>query len=141
MFASVVSCLTWEVVKDTHWSGPALWYASILFALASIFSAAQLSLVLPEANVARTFNEEQVTAFKQSLADGNDATPSRTVLFAWQAPMMLLGHSVASYVVGLCVVVITPLARDHTWNASAKVRVTTLWCLRCCFHTRPELYL
>ena len=127
IFASVSSCLSWEVVKTSHWSGPGLWYSSIVLALACIFTGVQQSLVLPEAEALDKMSYDEVETMRLAfLGDAQTSeSPSYSVLVAWQVPIMLLGYAVLSFVAGLCSVVLTPLARDTRWDAEAKVGLKT----------------
>ena len=123
MFASVTGCLSWTVVQTSHWSGPALWYSSIVLAIASIFLGAQQTLVLPEADSIDVLAPDKVESMKQSFMSrgGLNPRPSILMLFIWQAPITLLGCAVFSFLAGLCSVVLSPLARKPSWNEEAKV--------------------
>lgn len=124
MFASVTSCLSWNSLNNRHWSGPALWYATIIFSLSCIFTGAQQSLVLPEADSIEKLTSEELERMKQSFAASKQRSsqPSRLSLFAWQIPLMLLGYAVVTFLGGLCSVVLSPLARNPGWNDETKVR-------------------
>jgi hypothetical protein len=123
MFASVTGCLSWTAVQTSHWSGPALWYSSIVYAIASIFLGAQQTLVLPDADSIDALAPDKIESMKQSFMSKGDLNPqpSRLMLFVWQAPIMLLGCAVFSFLAGLCSVVLSPLARNRSWNEEAKV--------------------
>jgi hypothetical protein len=51
LFTSVISCLSWTNIDSRHWTGPALWYCSILLAIASVVLAAQQHMVLENIRV------------------------------------------------------------------------------------------
>jgi hypothetical protein len=123
MFASVTGCLSWTVVQTSHWSGPALWYSSIVFAMTGIFLGAHHTLVLPEADSIDVLSPDKIESMKQSFMSRGDLNPrpSRLMLFVWQAPCMFLGCAVFSFLAGLCSVVLSPLARKLSWNEEAKV--------------------
>ena len=124
MFASVSSCLTWNAVKDSHWSGLALWYSSIILAVACIFTGSQQSLVLPNTEILNDLSADEIESMKKSFARPGQYhnNPSTLILFAWQVPIMLLGYSVVGFFAGLCSVVLSPLARNPRWGEEAKVR-------------------
>ena len=48
MFASTISCLSWSNLSTTYWSGPALWYESIILTLTSIILGAQQAMFMPD---------------------------------------------------------------------------------------------
>ena len=93
MFASVTSCLSWNVLEESHWSGPALWYGTIILSLSTIFTGAQQSLVLPDIESIEKLTYEELEKIKNSFTfRGQGSTlPSVASLFAWQLPIMLLG--------------------------------------------------
>jgi hypothetical protein len=64
MFASVTGCLSWTVVQTSHWSGPALWYSSIVFAITSIFLGAQQTLVFPDADSTDVLAPDKIESMK-----------------------------------------------------------------------------
>lgn len=47
--------------------------------------------------------------------------PNTFLVFALQAPIMLLTLSVMTFLVGLCSVIFAPLANQHGWDDNAKV--------------------
>ncbi|KAI9653779.1 MAG: hypothetical protein M1831_005646 [Alyxoria varia] len=49
LFSSLVSALSWTTVQASHWSGPACWYAGIVWSLLAIVLGAQQSMVVPNA--------------------------------------------------------------------------------------------
>jgi hypothetical protein len=85
MFASVTGCLSWTVVQTSHWSGPALWYSSVVFAIASIFLGAQQTLVLPETDSIDLLAPDKIENMKQTFMSRRDLNPrpSRLMLFVW----------------------------------------------------------
>jgi hypothetical protein len=93
------------------------------FAITSIFLGAQQTLVLPDADSIDVLAPDKIESMKQSfMSRGNlNPRPSRLMLFVWQAPIMLLGCAVFSFLAGLCSVVLSPLARKPSWNEEAKV--------------------
>lgn len=137
LFASVVSCLGWDNLTASHWLGPASFYVTILLSLASIFTAAQQTIVLPDKDAAKSYDLDQIEALRVSLLgpSRDDEEPALTTLFAWQCPIMLMGYSVVFFLVGLCTVVITPLSLRPEWGAAAKVRTYVYFVVLCCgFH-------
>lgn len=123
MFASVTSCLSWNTIDSRHWSGPALWHATIILSLSAIFTGAQQSLVLPDAASIDTIPQHELDSMKLSFAisTSQPTKASACALFSWQIPMMLLGYAVVGFLGGLCSVVLSPLAQKAGWNEEAKV--------------------
>lgn len=131
MFTTVASCLTWNSTESGHWSGPALFYASTVFALVAIVSGSQQLWVLPrtDLNNSRSDAEKnkrrrELLSFIEKLQSG-DGEPKARYLFALQAPIMLLTFSVMAFLAGLCAVVYSPLATRLVWDENAKVSVPT----------------
>ena len=125
IFASVSSCLSWDAVNRSHWSGPALWACCIVLALACILTGAQQCLVLPDAETLASLTLEEVESMRLSFTGRAKPLdkPGVCTLFAWQIPMMLLSYAVICFLAGLCSVVLSPLARNPHWSGDAKVSV------------------
>ena len=119
MFASIIAALSWPTVVGKHWSGPALWYAGVVFALVAIVLGAQQTMVLSDA----CQNPNNVSKVRKNLMRGSARRerPGRTVLFALQAPLMCLAYSIVLFLAGLTSIVLSPLAQNPGWNAEAKV--------------------
>ena len=88
MFASTISCLSWSNLSSSHWSGPALWYGSIVLALMAVMLGAQQVMFLPDnfdGNAARDFRKRLMVRSREKRAE---LEPRQSMLFAWQAPLM-----------------------------------------------------
>ena len=121
MFASTMSCLSWSNLSSSHWSGPALWYGSIVLALMAVMLGAQQAMFLPDridGNAARDFRKRLMVRSREKRAE---LEPRQSMLFAWQAPLMCLSCSVVFFHAGLLSVVVSPLARKPGWGDEAKV--------------------
>ncbi|KAK4504768.1 hypothetical protein PRZ48_002730 [Zasmidium cellare] len=132
------SALSW-VPASSHWSCPAFWYSSVVFAVVAIFVAAQQSLALPDPdsdswkhkfcpdkNKDLKQDVETIRGFFCSAGGGEKRRVSEFALYAWQIPIMLLSYAVFAFLIGLCAGVISPLARDVRWGSEAKVSVECL---------------
>ena len=122
MFASTISCLSWSNLSSSHWSGPALWYGSIILALMAVMLGAQQVMFLPDkfdGNAARDFRKRLMVRSREKMRA--ELEPRQSILFAWQAPLMCLSCSVVFFHAGLLSVVISPLARKPGWGDEAKV--------------------
>jgi hypothetical protein len=126
MFASVIGCLSWPAITSSHWSGPALFYASIVFAMGSILTGAQQTLILGSSESIAELTASEIQDMRKSLASRSRGRrePSDLALFSWQVPLMLLGYSVLCFSAGLCSVVFSPLSQKLRWDAESKVCVT-----------------
>lgn len=58
---------------------------------------------------------------RQDDRPNRPSRPNTFLVFALQAPIMLLTLSVLSFLVGLCSVVFAPLANHLAWDDNAKV--------------------
>lgn len=125
MFASTISCLSWGVLSSSYWSGPALWYGSIVLALMAVMLGAQQVMFLPDnfdGNAARSFRKRlMVRSNREEKRAIELLEPRQSMLFAWQAPLMCLSCSVVFFHAGLLSVVVSPLARKREWGDEAKV--------------------
>ena len=108
MFASTISCLSWSNLFTSHWSGPALWYGSIVLALMAVMLRAQQAMFLPDDFAARDFRKRLLVRSREKRAD---LEPRQSMWFAWQAPLVCLSCSVVIFYAGLLSVVVSPLAR------------------------------
>ena len=116
LFGATIASLSWPAVSTSHWSGPALWYAAILLALASIILAGQQAWLLPKSITTQTAEE-----YKRKLQSAH-----RLMLCAWQAPIMCLCYSIVMFLAGLTVVVVSPFATNRIWGDEAKVCSITI---------------
>lgn len=148
LFTTVASCLQWPGTQNGHWSATAFFYACMLFAFVAIVMGSQQLLVLPnerphysdedfETSSALDSKERCDRKLKESeeryqqavikrLRDTRyDDRPNSFLVFALQAPMMLLTLSVMAFLAGLCSVIFAPLANSPVWDDKAKVCVDT----------------
>lgn len=123
MFASTVGCLSWPVVTTSHWTCPAFWYISIVFAVCSILTGAQQTLVLASDEAIDQLENSAIEDVKHSFTNQMSAEekPSAIVLFTWQVPIMLLCYCILTFMVGLGSAVYGPLARNLRWDGNSKV--------------------
>lgn len=140
----MASCLQWPGTQNGHWCAPALFYASLLFALVAIVTGSQQLLVVPNersadadafagASLAMKLEDgqesemaaserEHLQAIVDRLCQTHRPNQSNSLhIFALQAPMMLLSLSVMAFLGGLCSVIIAPLVQLPVWNDHAKV--------------------
>ena len=148
LFTTVASCLQWPGTQNGHWSATASFYACMLLAFVAIVMGSQQLLVLPneklqdsdedfETSTALDSKDRYDRELKESekqylqavvkrLRDTrHDDRPNVFLVFALQAPIMLLTLSVMAFLAGLCSVVFAPLANHLAWDDNAKVCVDT----------------
>ena len=110
----------------------------MLFAFVTIVMGSQQLLVLPNDRPLGSEEEspmgekdgrepgESETQLEAVIArlrnTSHDNHPNAILIFALQAPIMLLTLSVLAFLVGLASVIFAPLARQLVWDDSAKVR-------------------
>lgn len=115
MFASTISCLSWSNLSTTYWSGPALWYESIILALTSIILGAQQAMFMPD-----TVDVEASQEFRRRhIADNGSEKrpePRQVMLFVWQAPLVCLSYSIVFFLAGLTWVINTTLKSWILWR-------------------------
>jgi hypothetical protein len=126
IFAALISSLSWATLSNSHWSGPALWYAGIVLSLTALVLGAQQSIALPsEADTDGACNIQQ-----RLRSDGKATTPRQDMLFIQQSPLMCLSWAVFCFLAGLTSVVVSPLARHPVWGIEAKVRISRIFHLK-----------
>ncbi|KPI39938.1 uncharacterized protein AB675_11377 [Cyphellophora attinorum] len=128
LFTTVASCLTWNSTETSHWTGPALFYASTVFALVAIISGSQQLWILPRVDASPSNSDagkkrrEELVSFIARLSN-DEGGPKSKYVFALQTPIMLLTFSVMAFLAGLCAVVYSPLAARLAWDDDAKTAV------------------
>ena len=146
LFTTVASCLQWPGTQNGHWSAAASFYACMLLALVAIVSGSQQLNVLPSerrqdlSDIVETPDalrskdkldtelKESEEQFLQAVVERLRDTrypdhPNTFLIFALQAPLLLLTLSVIAFAVGLCSVIFAPLVKQPGWNDNAKVRL------------------
>ena len=147
LFTTVASCLQWPSAQNGHWSAAASFYACMLFAFVAIVMGSQQLVVLPNERP-RSSDEDFKTStglesknrYDRELTDFETKYQQTIVerlrdphyedrlniflIFALQAPIMLLTLSVLAFLTGLCSVVFAPLADQPFWGDNAKVCVS-----------------
>lgn len=116
LFASVISCLSWDGISDLHWSARALFHSSIILALVSVVSGAQQQWTLPAEDSLKAGNIE-LGRIKNLLENHK-----KGLVFALQCPLMFFAYSVALFLSGVYAVIFSPLVRHGSWGDDTKVR-------------------
>lgn len=118
LFASAISCLSWENILSSHWSARALFYSSIIFAFVAVVTGQQQQMVLPREEPGKDFepSDTDLDKFTETIRNGGSE-----VVFALQTPLMLFSLAAASFLAGLFSVVFSPLGSNLEWGNDAKV--------------------
>jgi hypothetical protein len=123
LFASIISCLSWNDLSTRHWTAPTLWYCSILLAITAVITGATQSLVLDHVC------PSSWQTVKACLADQNRLTatpqPNGAMVFTLQYPMMCLSYSIVFFLAGLMSFVYSPVAQSWRWDEDTKVTISS----------------
>ncbi|OCK92426.1 uncharacterized protein K441DRAFT_181536 [Cenococcum geophilum 1.58] len=146
--AIITASFSWSIVPDGHWIASALWFASLTLSICGIFLSAQQIQVLilldelpedprsPQAlkAVQRYLPQLLLPAPSQSFDSERPRdeqflgnwTVRWKMVFTWQCPMMFTAYSFLCYLIGLTVLVGTPLLRRETWGPQSNIAVIYL---------------
>ncbi|KAF3913295.1 hypothetical protein ABW20_dc0100999 [Dactylellina cionopaga] len=147
--ALVTATLSWGTIANSHYIGPAFFYTSLILSIIGmLLSAQQLTLLtllgeFPEdgRRLKRKFIEgylhQLLTEDEDNKHDdverhNNQVTERRykvrywrlswQMVFVWQIPMMAVGYSFLAYIIGLTVLICTPLIREP-WGDNSKIAI------------------
>ncbi|KAJ6258791.1 hypothetical protein Dda_6845 [Drechslerella dactyloides] len=146
--AIVTATLSWGTIEACHWIGIFFFYASLITSIIGMLLAAQQTTLLtllgefPEdwREVKTKFIEGYIHQLltedkfkKHHDPEGNHVhrdgdgcyrlrgwRVSWQMIFVWQIPMMAVGYSFLFYIIGLTVLIITPLIKEP-WGDNSKV--------------------
>ncbi|KAN0120313.1 hypothetical protein V8E51_002521 [Hyaloscypha variabilis] len=143
--AIITASFSWNTVATAHWTAPALWYASLTFAICGVLLAAQqvtaLSVLgpLPKNSMPAVSYKAILRYLPQMLertsiipldAEGRESnyelgewTVRWKMVFTWQIPMMFTGYSFLCYIVGLTILACTPLIQRQPWGPESKIAI------------------
>lgn len=139
---AVIGSFSWFSITSAFWLASACWYASLVLSILAILLAAQQISVfhflgdvseLDPKSGRSTFERYRSLLIENVPNNRNqslDPEVSRfrsksTMVFIWQCPMMFMSYSVCLFLLGLTLVVITPLIRlrRQGWNGDVNVRI------------------
>jgi len=151
--AAVIGCFSWTPVVGEHWAGPAARYSSLLLALfATLLSSSQAPIFSSFQGPLGTTDLDHVVALLLKVHRDNpgeptqrpasdpeggqttaEATPAHwtpsvvhvrwTMVFVFQAPMMLMAYSMTCFLIGLSLYVCTPLYDGGGFRGESKVSI------------------
>ncbi|OCL12312.1 hypothetical protein AOQ84DRAFT_263196, partial [Glonium stellatum] len=146
--AIITASFSWNIVADGHWIASALWFASLTLSICGILLSAQQVQVLilldalpedpksPQAfkAVQRYLPQLLLPALSQPFDSERPRdeqflgnwTVRWKMVFTWQCPMMFTAYSFLCYLIGLTVLVATPLLRRETWGPQSNIAVIYL---------------
>jgi hypothetical protein len=103
MFSTVTGALQWPDIDSRYWLGPACWYSSLVLAIAAVILAAQQTILLETLK-----SNDNLECYQEHF--WGTTHPRWWLLFAWQAPFMLLNYSIFLFLIGLCSHIGNPFA-------------------------------
>lgn len=132
-------------MDTAYWLTRACWYLTLLLAILGILLSAQQVTVLNFLGEIPDFDEENAEAivdhYLPLLVTGarhqanqpeaqsrkiysGTSTPNKRMVFVWQCPIMFMSYSASLFLLGLTILVITPLIRlsENGWTGDATVR-------------------
>ena len=129
--AAVIGSFSWTTIEEAYWLTHGFWHSSLIFSVLGILLSASevtvLHLLGPLPHTGQ-FKRDVKTAEKYyplmlSPKQEPGKYASRTkMVFTWQAPLMFMSYSVCAFLVGLTVLVCTPLIREgHHWTIGHNV--------------------
>ncbi|KAH7412173.1 hypothetical protein DE146DRAFT_772181 [Phaeosphaeria sp. MPI-PUGE-AT-0046c] len=144
--AATIGSFSWHAVQDAPWTVFSAWYLSLILAILSLITAGQHAALIhtlpPPSNedpaarirahavlrfVAVIAEPQQKGAPKSpSTKKAEDATASIKMMYIWQNPIMLMAWSVVTFIVGLTLVVTSPLRRDKPGINDRKTAIFVL---------------
>ncbi|KAF2866965.1 hypothetical protein BDV95DRAFT_648059, partial [Massariosphaeria phaeospora] len=141
----VIGAFSWTTIEEAHWLTHGLWHSSLVLSILGILlSASQVTVLhilgpIPMQTPPSTANPSRPQTSQASrtfhryqpllLSKGSSAwMPRRKMVFTWQAPMMFTAYSVCAFLVGLTVLVCTPLMRleEDGWGDGCSIAVMYL---------------
>ena len=144
---AVIGSFSWFSITDAFWLASACWYTSLFLSVLGILLSAQQMAVFQflgdvphsDCRLARsTMNRYRPLLIERAPSGGSGSNtqtlnteiqryrPKRSMVFTWQCPMMFMSYSVCLFLLGLTLVVITPLIRirKRGWNDAVNVTLT-----------------
>ena len=140
--AATIGAFSWNAVLDAYWLASAFWYSSLVLSIFGLLLASQQTAVLqllgkpPTQTLNRCEEKADVGRFlpliltKIRSLDTESANDSYSIqkwrprwkmVFIWQCPIMFLSYSISCFLVGLTLLVCTPLIRGDGWNTASNV--------------------
>ena len=128
-------------MADSYWLTSTFWYCSLVLSILGILLSAQQIAVLDLLGEPRSHGSRDTIAneagrylplmlmeVKQSRRADSDIgvwKPRWKMVFIWQCPIMFLSYSVCLFLLGLTILVCTPLIRGGGWSTDYNVREAT----------------
>lgn len=145
--AAVIGSFSWNSAIEAYWLAAACWYCSLFFSVLGILLSAQQAAIfhllgdIPSdplaketAKVVRRYlplliteprKRTDVSDKSQMIGESVEGgcRPRWHMVFTWQCPVMFMSYSVCTFLLGLTVLVITPLIHVHErgWTGDATV--------------------
>jgi hypothetical protein len=131
--AAVIGSFSWTIIEEAYWLTHGLWHSSLIFSVLGILLSASevtvLHLLGPLHSTGLVRQDHKVARkyypllLSPNLKTGAFTTRAK-MIFTWQAPLMFMSYSVCGFLIGLTVLVCTPLIREgHNWTIGHNVNV------------------
>ena len=145
---AVIGSFSWFSINDAFWLASGCWYASLVLSVLGILLSAQQMAVFhflgeiprSDSTIARAMVDRYRPLLIESTTRNGPGRrknrqtletetprfrPKRSMVFTWQCPMMFMSYSVCLFLLGLTMVVITPLIRirERGWNGAVNASV------------------
>ncbi|KAI9699598.1 MAG: hypothetical protein M1820_007097 [Bogoriella megaspora] len=129
--AAVIGSFSWFSVPDAYWLALAMWYSSLFLSILGIALAAQQLAVL---NILGELPEESESEAAMGSLNRYlhlmlsrqyrlKPRPKWKMVFIWQCPTMFMSYSLSFFLLGLTLLVCTPLIRGGAWNTNKAVAI------------------
>ncbi|KAF2238228.1 hypothetical protein EV356DRAFT_563961 [Viridothelium virens] len=145
---AVIGSFSWFSVPSAYWLALAMWYSSLVLSILGIvLSAQQMAILnllgeLPERSASKTVLEtlkrylplmlsrqglhENEREFQAGSDEAGVWKPRWKMVFTWQCATMFLSYSLILFLMGLTILVCTPLIRGGDWSSDKNICVVYL---------------
>ncbi|KAF9700007.1 hypothetical protein EKO04_001392 [Ascochyta lentis] len=134
--AAVIGSFSWTTIEEAYWLTHGFWHSSLIFSVLGILlSASEVTVLHLLGPLRRTGKESRdydtAKKYYPLLLSPNHRTgtymPRAKMVFTWQTPLMFMSYSVCGFLVGLTVLVCTPLIQEgHSWSAGHNIAIMYL---------------
>lgn len=116
--AVIAGAFSWTRSTEIPWTSQAVWYSSLILALASVSTASQQSIGLYRLGS----HPEGLRKLRILLGGPNQNRPRKSQLYIWQVAVMSLNVSVLLFLIGLAI-----LLWDLALTSSTRATDTKVW--------------
>ncbi|KAF2281458.1 uncharacterized protein EI97DRAFT_364895, partial [Westerdykella ornata] len=135
--AAVIGSFSWTFVADAYWLTYGFWHSSLILSVLGMLLSASEATVLhllgplsvsdknsTKVDAIQTYSPLLLSPRNNS---GRTFVPRKKMIFTWQAPLMFMSYSVCAFLLGLTILVCTPLIRDGAnWTTGHNIAIMYL---------------